>query len=131
MTKESRKQINLAGIDLLSFSLFSGAAVEQDLKGEPVRCTSAPRVPSDPGRTGQPATNCVFALICRVPRRLCACMHVCAVPAVQCCLQEECVMGISSFSWLPGALLQICSRCVCVCVSKSSRARSPCSLPNS
>ena len=40
------------------------------------------------------------------------------VPAVRCCPQEECVMGISFFSWLLAALLQICSRCVwlCVCV---------------
>lgn len=51
--------------------------------------------------------------VCTV--RMCVSVHCTVhVPAVQCCLQEECVKGISSFSWLPGALLQICSRCVCV-----------------
>lgn len=57
------------------------------------------------------------------------CMHVCVpytacvyctvyVPAVRRCPQEECVIGISSVSWLPWALQQICSGfvwCVCVC----------------
>lgn len=36
-------QINLAAIDSLSFSLFTGAAVEQDLRG---RCRSLRRAPS-------------------------------------------------------------------------------------
>lgn len=35
------------------------------------------------------------------------------------CPQEECVMGISFFSWLPAALLQICSRCVSLCVFRA------------
>lgn len=50
----------------------------------------------------------------------CACVFTCTstvcVPAVHCCPQEECVMGISSFSWLRPALLQMCSRCVCLFV---------------
>lgn len=165
MTKE--KQINLAGIDLLSFSLFTGAAVEQDLRRSPwdahLLWARPLRVRRDHPQTQPPLgvfpsqqpTNwhsspcgnlrvsvCVISVLIYIKRahvwvcmhfkdecgfmsfHVCmyACVSVCTVyctvyvPAVQCCLQEECVMGISSFSWLPGALLQICSRCVwCVC----------------
>lgn len=62
----------------------------------------------------------------------CACVFTCTctvcVPAVHCCPQEECVMGISSFSWLRPALLQMCSRCVClfVCMCTCRHIRSMC-----
>lgn len=60
--------------------------------------------------------------------RVFTCTSTVCVPAVHCCPQEECVMGISSFSWLRPALLQMCSRCVClfVCLYTCRDIRSMC-----
>lgn len=58
----------------------------------------------------------LYAYMCTV---YCVCVYCTVyVPAVRCCPKEERVIGISSVSWLPGALQQICSGfvwCVCVC----------------
>lgn len=145
--RRMQMQINLAAIDSLSFSLFTGAAVEQDLRGScccschrhrapstsptPTGDTSAPRPPrwwphvfvshnvdvSTHTLRGISLNSCLSVGEC-----VCVCTAHCTVhvPAVQYCPQEEFVIGISTFS---GALRPISPRyislslCVSACLS--------------
>lgn len=135
--RRMQMQINLAAIDSLSFSLFMGAAVEQDLRGSWCSCrhhrapsaSPSPHSPPPPETRllrGPPAhgrvvfvshnvdvsTHTLRGISLNSCRSVAAC--VCArahctvhVPAVQYYPQEEFVIGISTFA---GALRPISPR---------------------
>lgn len=81
--KRIRKQINLAGIDLLSFSLFTGAAVEQDLRTSHwdahLLWARLLRVRRDPPTTNWHSSACGnLACVCGFSinlRKVWGCMH--------------------------------------------------------